>query len=54
MQFKIQISLAERCATLDGFSDDIRASHLGIDFLIRQADLELELIDSLMAKYQPE
>lgn len=49
-----QERLADRCATLNGFSDDIRASHPGIDFLVRQAELERVFINSLIAKYQPE
>ena len=47
-----QERLADRCATLNGFSDDIRASHPGIDFLVRQAELESLFINSLIAKYQ--
>ena len=43
--------LAARCATLAGFSDDIRASHPGLDFLVRLSELEqsflLELIEKL-------
>ena len=35
-----QERLAGRCATLNGVSDDILASHPGIDFLVLQAELE--------------
>lgn len=49
-----QERLADRCATLNSFSDDIRASHPGIDFLVRQAELEREFLGKLIEKYQPE
>ena len=49
-----QERLADRCATLSSFSDDIRASHPGIDFLVRQTELEHEFMESLIEKYQPE
>ncbi len=49
-----QERLADRCATLTSFSDDIRASHPGIDFLVRQVELEQEFLDKLIEKYQPE
>jgi DNA-binding PadR family transcriptional regulator len=42
--------LALHCKTLAGFSDDIRASHPGLDFLIRQASLEKELLDEIINK----
>ncbi len=42
--------LAARCATLGGFSDDIRASHPGLDFLVRLTDLEQSLLQELIEK----
>lgn len=42
--------LAARCATFDGFSDDIRASHPGLDFLVRLAELEQSLLQDLIEK----
>ncbi|MCA9954806.1 MAG: helix-turn-helix transcriptional regulator [Anaerolineales bacterium] len=42
--------LAARCATLDGFSDDIRASHPGLDFLVRITELEQSLLQELIEK----
>ncbi len=42
--------LADRCADLEGFSDDIRASHPGLDFLIRQVELEQSFLHELIEK----
>lgn len=42
--------LAARCATLGGFSDDIRASHPGLDFLVRLTELEQSLLQELIEK----
>lgn len=42
--------LAARCATLDGFSDDIRASHPGLDFLVRLTELERSFLHELIEK----
>ncbi|MCB0010931.1 MAG: helix-turn-helix transcriptional regulator [Anaerolineales bacterium] len=42
--------LADRCATLSGFSDDIRAAHPGLDFLIRLAELEKSFMQELIEK----
>jgi len=42
--------LAARCATFDGFSDDIRASHPGLDFLVRLTELEQSLLQDLIEK----
>lgn len=44
--------LADRCATFDGFSDDIRASHPGLDFLVRLTELERSLLHELIEKLQ--
>lgn len=44
--------LAIRCKALTGFSDEIYASHPGIDFLARQAELESEFLNKLVEKYQ--
>ncbi len=45
--------LAFHCESLEGFSDEIRASHPGIDLLVRQAALEREFLDELIEQYQP-
>lgn len=42
--------LAARCATLAGFSDDIRASHPGLDFLVRLSELEQSFLQELIEK----
>ena len=42
--------LAARCATLAGFSDDIRASHPGLDFLVRVCELEQSFLQELIEK----
>lgn len=47
-----QERLAIHCKTLSGFSDEIRASHPGIDFLVRQAALEQEFLTKLVKEYQ--
>ena len=47
-----QECLALHCETLAGFSDEICASHPGIDFLVRQAELESEFLKHLVKKYQ--
>ena len=44
--------LAIHRQSLEGFSDEIRASHPGIDFLIRQAELDIELNETLISRYQ--
>lgn len=49
---KRQERLASRCETLQGVSDDVLASHPGIDFMVRQAELEKEFLNSLIAKYE--
>lgn len=46
--------LAARCATLQGFSDDIRASHPGLDFLVRLSELEQSLLQELIEKLKKE
>lgn len=46
--------LAARCATLEGFSDDIRASHSGLDFLVRMTRLEKSLLQELIEKLKKE
>ena len=46
--------LAARCATFDGFSDDIRASHPGLDFLVRMTELEQSLLQDLIEKLKKE
>ena len=43
---------AIRCEALTGFSDEIRASHPGIDFLVLQAELESEFLNNLVEKFQ--
>ncbi|MCB0114306.1 MAG: PadR family transcriptional regulator [Caldilineaceae bacterium] len=40
--------LAARCAALSGFSDDIRASHPGLDFQIHMLELEQSLLSQLI------
>jgi len=47
-----QERLALRCKTLSGFSDEIRASHPGIDFMVLQAELESEFLINLVEKFQ--
>ena len=47
-----QARLALHCEAFHGFSDEIRASHPGIDFLVRQAALEQELLNKLIEAYQ--
>ena len=47
-----QARLALHCEAINGFSDEIRASHPGIDFLVRQAALEQELLNKLIEAYQ--
>lgn len=47
-----QERLAERCAALSGFSDDIRASHPGLDFLIHQVFAEHAFLQNLIDRYQ--
>ncbi len=47
-----QERLASHCEILENFSDDIRASHPGLDFLVRQAKLENELLKEIVEKYQ--
>ena len=42
--------LADRCATFAGFSDDIRASHPGLDLLIRFVELEASCLHELTEK----
>lgn len=46
--------LAARCATFDGFSDDIRASHPGLDFLVRMTELEQAMLLELIEKLKKE
>ncbi len=46
--------LAARCATLAGFSDDIRASHPGLDFLVRLSELEQSFLQELIEKLSKE
>jgi len=47
-----QVRLAIHCEAFSGFSDEIRASHPGIDFLMRQAALEQEFLTKLVEEYQ--
>jgi DNA-binding PadR family transcriptional regulator len=47
-----QERLAIHCESFEGFSDEIRASHPGIDLLVRQNALECEFLDELIAQYQ--
>jgi DNA-binding PadR family transcriptional regulator len=51
---KRQERLAIHCKILNDFSDDIRASHPGLEFLVRQAQLENELLEEIVEKYQQE
>lgn len=46
--------LAARCATFAGFSDDIRASHPGLDFLVRLTELEQSMLQELIEKLTKE
>jgi len=46
--------LAARCATFVGFSDDIRASHPGLDFLVRLTELEHSMLQELIEKLKKE
>ncbi len=46
--------LAARCATFAGFSDDIRASHPGLDFLVRLTELEHSMLQDLIEKLKKE
>lgn len=46
--------LAARCAAFDGFSDDIRASHPGLDFLVRLTELEQSMLQELIEKLKKE
>ena len=46
--------LAARCATFAGFSDDIRASHPGLDFLVRMTELEQSMLQELIEKLKKE
>lgn len=46
--------LAARCDALAGFSDDIRASHPGLDFLIRQVELERSFLHALIENLKEE
>ncbi|MCO5185356.1 MAG: hypothetical protein M9965_15630 [Anaerolineae bacterium] len=46
--------LADRCADLEGFSDDIRASHPGLDFLIRQVGIRTILFARINRETQEE
>ena len=47
-----QARLAIHCESFKDFSDEIRASHPGIDFLVRQAALEQEFLNKLVEEYQ--
>ncbi|MBC8190772.1 MAG: hypothetical protein H8E18_00165 [FCB group bacterium] len=47
-----QERLAIHCEAFVDFSDEIRASHPGIDFLVRQAALEQEFLTKLVEEYQ--
>ena len=47
-----QTHLARHCEAFHDFSDEIRASHPGIDFLMRQAALEQDFLDRLVEAYQ--
>ncbi|MEZ4679925.1 MAG: PadR family transcriptional regulator [Caldilineaceae bacterium] len=42
--------LAARCATLTGFSDDIRSAHPGLDLQIRLIELEQSVLHELIEK----
>lgn len=44
--------LATHCKAMLGFSDEIRASHPGIDFLVLQAELENKFLNNLVGKFQ--
>ncbi len=46
--------LAARCATFAGFSDDIRASHPGLGFLVRLTELEQSMLQELIEKLKKE
>lgn len=46
--------LAARCSTFQSYSDDIRASHPGLDILIQQAELEYRMINKLIKKLKEE
>ena len=46
--------LAARCATFDGISDDIRASHPGLDLLVRFSELEQSFLQDLIENLQKE
>jgi len=48
------VRLADRCATLAGFSDDIRASHPGLDLLVRQTELEKTFVTDLIENLKKE
>ncbi|MCK5521219.1 MAG: helix-turn-helix transcriptional regulator [Candidatus Marinimicrobia bacterium] len=47
-----QVHLADHCKVLNDFSDELRASHPGIDFLVRHAALEQEFLIKLVEEYQ--
>ena len=47
-----QERFAIHCEAFTGFSDEIRASHPGIDFLVRHAALEQEILTKLVKEYQ--
>ena len=47
-----QARLAVHCEAFADFSDEIRASHPGIDFLVRQTALEQEFLTKLVEEYQ--
>jgi hypothetical protein len=42
--------LADRCVAFAGFSDDIRATHPGLDFLIRHVEFEKSFLQELIEK----
>jgi DNA-binding PadR family transcriptional regulator len=46
--------LADRCAAFSGFSDDIRASHPGVDLLIQFVELEASFLQDLIEKLKKE
>ena len=46
--------LAARCSTFHGYSDDIRASHPGLDIFIEQAKLEYKMMNKLIKKLKEE
>jgi DNA-binding PadR family transcriptional regulator len=46
--------LADRCVALSGFSDDIRASHPGLDILIRLVELEQSCLHEFIEKLEGE